>query len=68
MKKETNTIIMFYGITPLKLCKLLEELGDNGWPNQDEYSAGYILGHTGYVCDTEKKFIKGYLKQENKIK
>jgi len=62
MKKETNTIVLFYGITPRKLSILLKEIGNKDWPHQDEDSAGYELGHTSYVCDTEKKFIKIYLK------
>jgi len=75
MKNETNTLAIFYGITPSKLAKLLKEIKDIGWPNQNENSAAYELSHTSYACDTEKKFIKIYLedlvlrkKQGEKIK
>ena len=63
MAKETNTMAIFYGITPRRLSKLLEEVGNENYPHQDENSASYELGHTSYSCDTEKKFIKIYLKE-----
>ena len=62
MAKETNTMAIFYGITPRRLSKLLEEVGNENYPHQDENSASYELGHTSYSCDTEKRFIKNYLK------
>ena len=63
MAKVTNTMAIFYGITPRRLSKLLEEVGNENYPHQDENSASYELGHTSYSCDTEKKFIKIYLKE-----
>ena len=64
MSRETNTMAIFYGITPRKLSKLLEEVGQEANQTYEgEDSAAYELGHTSYVCDTEKKFIKIYLKE-----
>lgn len=64
MKKETNTLVMFYGITPRKLANLLEEVGNEDWPHQNESCASFQLGHLSYVADTEKKFIKNYLEEQ----
>lgn len=61
-KKETNTLVIFYGITPRKLANLLEEAGNESWPHQNESSAAFQLSHLSYSADTETKFLKIHLK------
>ena len=64
MGKKTNTVAIFYGITPKKLSDLLEELNCFGDFDCNEDSAAFQLSHTSYAFDTEKKFIKEYLRQK----
>ena len=63
IKKETNTLAIFYGITPSKLFRLLKNLEEEVRCSMvcDMPSAEAIT-KLSYHMDTEKSFLKIYEK------